>query len=290
MSRVSKNDEGKKGIELGLVTPLTPSSREIVGQTTTSAQSNLPTYKGNQKKVVFGGTNSYPSGVSTDEHTYGIEWTHSAVTWSLDGVNVRTFKIGSGDADAESTAGGSPAVQLGPGKHWFPTTPSPVQFSLWDGSLTSGSWAGVNPWTVPNVSIKFSWVNVTCYNDAPVAQWPINQAAFVSNTTTSTAVVSATTTASLNATASSTPVVAASTIVSSTTGPIAATVATAATSTVVSSATGSALATATAAFPAVPPPPNATPSFTNPTSASFESRVPVIASLVAFIVGVAALL
>ncbi|RKO92125.1 glycosyl hydrolases family 16-domain-containing protein, partial [Blyttiomyces helicus] len=99
---------------------------EIVGLTDTSAQSNLPTYQGNTKIGVFGGTHTYASGVSTDEHTYGIEWTHSAVTWSLDGVAVRTFSIGSGDSIAQSTNGG-PAVQLASGQHWFPTTPSPIQ-------------------------------------------------------------------------------------------------------------------------------------------------------------------
>ncbi|RKO89512.1 glycosyl hydrolases family 16-domain-containing protein, partial [Blyttiomyces helicus] len=160
---------------------------EIVGNTTSSAQSNVPTWHGHEKDIVFGApphvltpaaTPQYPNGQpSTTYHIYELDWKHNEITWSLDGQVVRTFTKGSGDAAAAGTTGG-PAVQLGAGQ--------------------SPYWAGVNTWSVPSVSAKFEWVNITYPapppqtkinpdrplpqplsgyddNDLPVPQWPANQ-------------------------------------------------------------------------------------------------------------------
>ncbi|KAJ1554353.1 hypothetical protein HK096_003962, partial [Nowakowskiella sp. JEL0078] len=64
-------------------------------------------------------------------------------------------------------------------KYWYPETPSQVQFSVWDGgnSPNSGtsSWAGGPTDLTKDISAKFNWFDVQCYNDKDqlVSEWPV---------------------------------------------------------------------------------------------------------------------
>ncbi|KAL2911392.1 hypothetical protein HK105_209156 [Polyrhizophydium stewartii] len=53
------------------------------------------------------------------------------------------------------------------GLPWFPELASRVQISIWDGSITQGSWAGSPvPWDSSNkFSAPFEYITIDCYDD-----------------------------------------------------------------------------------------------------------------------------
>lgn len=81
-----------------------------------------------------------------DWHTYTIEWTPSAITWSVDGNPVRTLTRKSTRASHGPRAG----------LYQYPATPSRIQVSLWDAGNSDNAegtrqWAGGHPdWSHPD--------------------------------------------------------------------------------------------------------------------------------------------
>eukprot|EP00842_Homolaphlyctis_polyrhiza_P006473 jgi/Hompol1/6827/HPOL_000295-RA len=66
-------------------------------------------------------------------HEFYIDWRSDRIEWGVDGVPFHTtFKNTSRALDPKS--------QMGPNDPWFPTSPSRVQFSVWDGA--GDEWAG----------------------------------------------------------------------------------------------------------------------------------------------------
>jgi beta-glucanase (GH16 family) len=140
---------------------------EIVGGDRTHAQSNV-FYKGIAEYGVHGGTHAVNGGVDT-YHTYTIDWKSDSLTFSIDGTVVRTYL---NDANAVSP--------LTPkGEHWFPSTASQIQFSVWDGCKDGNagtcSWSG-GPvaWSSNAFVSSFDYVDIQCYDDKNLAvtKWP----------------------------------------------------------------------------------------------------------------------
>ncbi|KAI9202463.1 concanavalin A-like lectin/glucanase domain-containing protein [Polychytrium aggregatum] len=115
-----------------------------------------------------------PSGAFDDWHIYEMDWTHNQITYSIDGVVQKIFtKAGDGKQSKQ--------VQSGLIQYWYPTTPSLIQFSLWDAgdSDRTREWAGgATDWSGadPNYGryAIFEYVQVQCYDDKdqPVPKWP----------------------------------------------------------------------------------------------------------------------
>ncbi|KAJ3046482.1 hypothetical protein HK097_000818 [Rhizophlyctis rosea] len=116
----------------GIVTALISMSEErdeidweITGENTKIGQSNYFL-----KGVVDhskGGKHEFSGGqdLAAGYHDYGIKWTKDSIEWIADGRSVRT-------------------VERRNGQDW-PSTPSRIQFSVWDGGAAGGgtrSWAG----------------------------------------------------------------------------------------------------------------------------------------------------
>ncbi|RKP02922.1 hypothetical protein CXG81DRAFT_7035, partial [Caulochytrium protostelioides] len=137
---------------------------EIVGASGTTAQSNV-FFRGVPETGVWGGTHDV--GGQTDEtHVYTIDWKPDVVVWSIDGKEVRRHtKAGSEfESDLTRAAGYSGKVQ------WFPTTPSMIQFSVWDGGNApdpgTARWAG-GPIDFSNdIRAKYEYLDVQCYDDS----------------------------------------------------------------------------------------------------------------------------
>jgi beta-glucanase (GH16 family) len=60
----------------------------------------------------------------TQFHTYTVDWTPTALTWSVDGTVVRTFSA----SDADS------------GTHQYPQTPAKLQLGIWAGGDPGNAW------------------------------------------------------------------------------------------------------------------------------------------------------
>ncbi|KAL8989894.1 MAG: hypothetical protein Q9169_008254, partial [Polycauliona sp. 2 TL-2023] len=148
---------------------------EFLGGVTTSVQTN---YFGK------GFTGSYnrsatPAVASpqTQFHTYALDWSTTALTWSIDGVVVRTLKAADADGNGEQ----------------YPQSPMKVSLSLWDGGdpdSPTNVWAGgvtsippPEPYTMYVKSVKIfnqnpaqqyqytdksgSWRSIKVINDTP---------------------------------------------------------------------------------------------------------------------------
>ena len=142
---------------------------EIVGGEATSAQSNI-FYKGIKEFGVHGGKHNIPAGGKVDDfHTYTIDWRSDALIFSIDGQVVRTYR---NDANAVSP-------MTPKGERWFPSTPSLVQVSVWDGCKEGNqgtcNWAG-GPikWSGNQYKASFDYIDIQCYDDKnqPVPKWP----------------------------------------------------------------------------------------------------------------------
>ncbi|KAJ3277578.1 hypothetical protein HK104_003191, partial [Borealophlyctis nickersoniae] len=139
---------------------------ETVGKDKVNAQTNI-FYKGIEgNHGIHGGVHPVRGGGIGTMHTYVIDWTRKAITFSIDGTVVRTVAVGSLDRSA---------VNLPAGENWYPSTPSLVQLSVWDRSQPQAdSWAGNANWG-PGVqaTATFDWLHVQCYdeNDLPVERF-----------------------------------------------------------------------------------------------------------------------
>jgi beta-glucanase (GH16 family) len=144
---------------------------EFIGSQNNQVQSNF-FYKGIKEFVVHGGTHKLPINGSIDgEHVYEIDWKSTGLTFSIDGVVVRTVLN-----NANATSPLTPK-----GERWYPSTPSQIQMSVWDGCV--GGLGGTCTWANGPIqwggrtsyNATFRKVNIQCYDDKdlPVAKWPL---------------------------------------------------------------------------------------------------------------------
>ncbi|KAI8893484.1 concanavalin A-like lectin/glucanase domain-containing protein [Globomyces pollinis-pini] len=114
----------------------------------------------------------HPIDDTSKMHTYVIDWKHDSITWSIDGKVVRTLM---------KEKSFSKLNPLGP--KWFPTTPSLVQFALWDGGYPGSSegtrnWAGgaIDWGSKQELVANYESVMIECYDekDNIVPKWPLN--------------------------------------------------------------------------------------------------------------------
>ncbi|KAJ2999900.1 hypothetical protein HDV02_001419 [Globomyces sp. JEL0801] len=104
-------------------------------------------------------------------HTYTIDWKHDSITWMIDGEVIRIVN----KADSIS--------KLNPnGPKWFPTTPSLIQFAVWDAGrvgLSDYTWqGGPTEWgTKTRLTSFWEYVDIECYDDDDqiVQKWPANK-------------------------------------------------------------------------------------------------------------------
>nr|KAJ3415340.1 hypothetical protein HK105_001534 [Polyrhizophydium stewartii] len=143
---------------------------EIVGGNTGRAESNV-FYKGIAERGIHGGKHdvSSPNGVG-DFHEYTIDWKPDVLTFAIDGEVVRVHNKNGPEAVSAMTP---------PGERWFPSTPSLVQVSVWDGGSVAGgvsTWAG-GPINWGNNSIlnaTVDYIDIYCYDNTGslVPKWP----------------------------------------------------------------------------------------------------------------------
>jgi beta-glucanase (GH16 family) len=60
----------------------------------------------------------------TQFHTYTVDWTPTALTWSVDGTVVRTIYASQADS----------------GSHQYPQTPAKFQLGIWAGGDPGNAW------------------------------------------------------------------------------------------------------------------------------------------------------
>ncbi|KAJ3310415.1 hypothetical protein HDU76_003375 [Blyttiomyces sp. JEL0837] len=143
---------------------------EILGKDVNKGQTNV-FYHGIREYNVHSSIADIPGGgLVSDPHVYMIDWSSKALTWGIDGKEVRTL-------DHEKSFEITDLVPA-PGQYYYPTQPSIVQISLWDGgdaSSDTAGWAGgPTKWGSGLASAKFEYLEVQCYNDndEPVPNWP----------------------------------------------------------------------------------------------------------------------
>ncbi|KAI8894885.1 concanavalin A-like lectin/glucanase domain-containing protein [Globomyces pollinis-pini] len=129
---------------------------EFVGGDKNAVQSNV-FYKG----ITDFGTRfqSHQIGDMTAMRTYTIDWTPQAIKWYTDGNLVRTYSIDDPLTVTEKTP---------PGEKSFPSTPSRIQFGIWDagsGAPLTSKWAGGPiPWgSNDRYTAVFQSLTVECY-------------------------------------------------------------------------------------------------------------------------------
>ncbi|KAI8918142.1 concanavalin A-like lectin/glucanase domain-containing protein [Entophlyctis helioformis] len=144
---------------------------EIVGKNNFRAESNV-FYKGITEVGRHDGKHNIANrGNVGDWHTYTIDWRPDVLTWAIDGMVVRVL---------ERDSSFSATNQIPPNERWYPSTPSLVQFSVWDGGAAGSAgvadWAGA-PIAWGNrdmVSATVEYVDIHCYDDrgAYAPRWP----------------------------------------------------------------------------------------------------------------------
>lgn len=100
--------------------------------------------------------------LSQEYHIYTIEWLPDSLTWFIDNQKVRTL--------LRSEVNGTK----------YPSTPSQIQFSIWDGGLAhpeTREWAGgPTDWsdTHPTYEMFVDWVDIKCHTpvDPATTSWP----------------------------------------------------------------------------------------------------------------------
>ncbi|CAG8602382.1 19931_t:CDS:2 [Cetraspora pellucida] len=116
----------------GVVTALCTMSKEgdeidweTVGKDIKHAQTDF-FYRGFHKTGVDGVFHSFPDGgtIDSDFHTYTINWGPKKIKWLIDGITVRTLERSSTFED---------------GIYKYPSKPSYITLSLWDGSGGNGT-------------------------------------------------------------------------------------------------------------------------------------------------------
>ncbi|KAJ8328638.1 hypothetical protein BDV3_004739 [Batrachochytrium dendrobatidis] len=140
---------------------------ETVGRNTLLPETNLFTYKAlDVERGMHGGPIASPI-QGTGAHEYTIDWKSDSVEWSIDGKVVRT--------QLRNQSFPVNPASLAKDEFWFPDSPSRIQLSVWDGSMTNREWAG-GPiqWGSENtIKVPFEWVDIQCYDnhDHPVDRW-----------------------------------------------------------------------------------------------------------------------
>ncbi|KAJ3216182.1 hypothetical protein HDU67_009831 [Dinochytrium kinnereticum] len=134
---------------------------EITGKEIDRGQSNF-FYRGN---VDYTKSRGHPTGTDTSKvyHDYEVRWEEDAITWLLDGEEVR--KVLKAD-------------QCNDGVCTYPTTPSKIEVAIWDGgggSAGTRDWAGgYVPWSETDASgfnVTYDYIMVHCKGD-PVPRGP----------------------------------------------------------------------------------------------------------------------
>ncbi|KAF8940725.1 hypothetical protein BGZ58_005053 [Dissophora ornata] len=140
---------------------------EWVGKEVNEVQSNFywrtpPTM--DPKDIDYSHSRRQDVGVnlSQEYQIYTIEWLPDSLTWFINGQVIRTLLR----SDVNGTK--------------YPSTPSQIQFSIWDGGLSdpeTRDWAGgPTNWSDsrPKYEMYVDWVNVKCYSpvDPTTTSWP----------------------------------------------------------------------------------------------------------------------
>lgn len=114
-------------LDLGLTDPASGDEIdfEIVGGDSSHVQSNV-FYRGFKDLGVRGGTHSVDI---TQKHLYSVDWRHDFISWSIDGVTVRTYFRNS--TSATLTSKQNPAQNQ---NRFFPDRAMKMQFALWSGT------------------------------------------------------------------------------------------------------------------------------------------------------------
>ncbi|KAJ3279694.1 hypothetical protein HK104_001239 [Borealophlyctis nickersoniae] len=142
----------------------------VVGQGVKLGQVVSVFYKGIEEFGTHDSTEQYANGgTSGQTHEYTIDWRSDRLSWGINNQTVRTIY------KENSTSPMTPA-----GERWFPSTPSLIQFSVWDGGSSTSegtrTWAGgpIN-WGSNNVlTAVYDWIDIQCYDydNNPVSAWP----------------------------------------------------------------------------------------------------------------------
>ena len=137
---------------------------EILGKSPYEAQTNV-FYKGITEYEIHGSKESVRPGVAAS-HIYTIDWKSDSIAWSIDGRVKRTLYKHN-----------STSTLIPKRERWFPSTPSRVQISVWDGGSTE--WAGgpVQFHGKNKFNAFYEYIDIQCYDSSnrPVDRWPRSQ-------------------------------------------------------------------------------------------------------------------
>ncbi|KAI4266148.1 MAG: hypothetical protein LQ337_008882, partial [Flavoplaca oasis] len=129
---------------------------EFLGGVTTNVQTNYfgKGYTGTYNRS----TSPAVESPQTQFHTYALDWTTEALTWSIDGVVVRTLKAADADGNGDQ----------------YPQSPMKVSLSLWDGGdpdSPTKEWAGgVTPIPPPEPYTMYV-KGIKIFNQNPAQQY-----------------------------------------------------------------------------------------------------------------------
>ncbi|THX91601.1 concanavalin A-like lectin/glucanase [Aureobasidium pullulans] len=144
----------------------------------------------------------------TQFHTYTIDWTSTALTWSVDGTIVRTLLAANTDS----------------GSHQYPQTPAKFQLGIWAGGDPGNAWGtvdwagGYTDFTKAPFTMYVKSVKITNYNPAYAYNWTDSSGSSKSIKVVQKPVVSSSSITTMSPpTSSSTSIVISSTQITSTT-------------------------------------------------------------------------
>ncbi|KAL9632707.1 MAG: hypothetical protein Q9204_003683, partial [Flavoplaca sp. TL-2023a] len=129
---------------------------EFLGGVTTNVQTNYfgKGYTGTYNRS----TSPAVESPQTQFHTYALDWTTEALTWSIDGVAIRILKAADADGNGDQ----------------YPQSPMKVSLSLWDGGdpdSPTKEWAGgVTPIPPPEPYTMYV-KSVKIFNQNPAQQY-----------------------------------------------------------------------------------------------------------------------
>lgn len=140
---------------------------EFTGQHGNQVHSNV-FYKGIPEYAIHNILLPVPRGIG-NMHIYTLDWKRDTLTWLVDGIPARTL------FRANSTSPMTP-----PGERWYPSTPSQIQISVWDGGSSENKgtsvWAGgpINWGNSTSFYASYKSIDIQCYDDKdmPVRSWP----------------------------------------------------------------------------------------------------------------------
>lgn len=138
---------------------------EVLGKDTSHPETNFFDYQSSKMERGMHGGPISGSITANTQHDFTIDWRSDGISWIVDGNQMRYQSQNTSFAKD----GGLPA-----GTPWFPTQPSRVALSLWDGGASVASWAGGPTDFSKPVTATFSYVDVQCYDSSnnPVQKWP----------------------------------------------------------------------------------------------------------------------